>query len=241
MAVKQTAAATVAAPVRPQQRRVDIPGSSEGIDLNTMGGRISWARLRREMTQNDLSKAAGKSRATVVQYEQNNIEPPLEVIRNMAEVLHVAPEFIAFGRHGGLDGTANAAVEIVPIKQIRVGRDGGLFEVGNFAVPREIFEGKDINPEKVHMVALDHDEPAFAYHAHDRLLVDTSIKEITSGYEQYLLKGDIGVTVVRREPNFVGGQKGTVLLSTGTGTSQQVKTRDLDIVGAVVGKFSLSA
>jgi hypothetical protein len=42
-------------------RRVDIPGTIDMIDLSTMGGRITWARIRKELRQEDVAEKLGKS------------------------------------------------------------------------------------------------------------------------------------------------------------------------------------
>lgn len=218
-------------------RRVDVPGTLEGVSLKTMGGRIAWSRLRKKMTQADVAQRVGKSRATVVQYEKDNIVPPIPEVERLAIVMGVSPEFLAFGRHG-VDAMLNAAEEVITIPEVAEGSKG-LFSTGAFAVPSKVFEGKDIEPSKARMFVVSRDETEFGYHVGDRLILDTSVKTVETDHDLYLVQTPEGAVVVRREPNFVGGTKGHVVLTTGRGVSQTVKLKDLDVLGAVMGKFSL--
>lgn len=230
---------SAAALVLDSPRRVDVPGTEDTLDLSTMGGRMAWARLRKKMTQLDVANLTSKSRATIVQYEKDNINPPVKEVQKIATALGVSPEFLAFGRHG-VEGLINAAEEVITVPEISEGRDG-IYTSGGFAVPRRVFDSRNLDVAKVRMYVLNQEQPAFGYHAEDRLIVDTTVGELQQGYDIYLLKGDDGLAVVRREPNFGGGAKGMVTVTSGSGATHQVKAKGLDIVGAVVGKFSLSA
>lgn len=218
-------------------RRVDVPGTAATLDLRTMGGRIAWSRMRLNLTQAEVARRAFKSRATVVQYENNNITPPIEEIVKLSVALDVSPEFLAFGRQG-VDGLQNAAEEIIAVEEISEGRDG-TYVSGKFAIPRKVFEEKGVEPGKARMFVLNHEENQFDFSIGDRLILDTGVKEIVRDHDLYLLNTSSGATVVRREP--IGAPKGSIMFTTGRGVSKTLKPGSLDIVGAVVGKFSLSA
>lgn len=220
-------------------RRVDVVGrDGSNADLTTMGGRITWARLRKEMTQDDLAKKLEKSRVTVVSYEGNKITPPIPQVENIAAALDVAPEFIAFGRQG-IHASMNAEDEIVAVPEMTAGRDGD-YQSSGYAIPRSILTSHGVEPKGVQMFVLDHPEPTFGYNAGDRLMVDTATTDMSPRFNIYLLRGDAGIGVARRQPNFGGAAEGMILLQSGDGSVQQVKVKDLDIVGAVVGRFDLS-
>lgn len=231
--MRQSAAVAVDIP-----RRVDVPGSDGGLDLKTMGGRIAWARLRANLTQADVAKSLGNSRVTIVQYEKNNITPPIPVVERLATRLAVSPEFLAFGRQG-LDALSNAAEEIVTITEMSEGKRGAFFESGAFAMPRRLFEGKDIDPANARMMVLEHDEPEFDLKKGDRVVIDQSVKAL-SDHDLYLIRADQGAVVVRREPNVVGTTKGRVILTTGRGNRQTVAAKDVKVLGAIVGQFALA-
>lgn len=220
-------------------RRVDVPGSGVGLDLNTMGGRISWARLRANLTQADVAKALDKSRVTIVQYEKNNIVPPIPEVEKLAGKLNVSPEFIAFGRQG-VDALANAAEEIVTISEMSEGKRGALFQSGSFAMPRRLFDAKGVDPAKARMVIVETDEPEFGLKKGDHIVLDQSIKSFDSEHSMFLIRADKGSVVVRRDPNVVGTTKGKVILTTGRGTRQTVNAKDVNVLGAIIGEFSLA-
>lgn len=228
-----SAAATVDTP-----RRVDIPGTDKGLDLHTMGGRIAWSRLRRDMTQAAVAKKLGLSRATIVQYEKDNITPPIPAVERLAATLDVSPEFLAFGRQG-VDALRNAAEEIVTVAEVSHG-SSGLFESGAFAMPKKVFDGKGMDTTRTKMFVLDHDEDEFGFSEGDRIIIDQSVKDIHSSDNiLFLIETSDGPAVLRREPNVGGARKGEVVLTNGRGVSQAIRETTFKVLGAVNGVLSL--
>jgi transcriptional regulator with XRE-family HTH domain len=213
-------------------RRVDIPGSMDDIDLRTLGGRISWARVREDMTQEDVAKAINKSRATIVQYENNKINPPVAMVVELSKALNVSPSFVAFGEHG-TKASINAEEEVVSIEEITFGRDGSYMS-GGFALPRKLAESYVHNPRTLKVYVLNHNAPAFDLRSGDRIFADTSVTVLTSDHDMYLLRMPSGgMEVVRYEPSFE--KSATVSFIGPKGAAISVKVKGLDIIGAVVG------
>lgn len=212
-------------------RRVDVPGAAEAVDLQTMGGRIAWARLRKQMTQKTLSQLTNKSRATIVQYEQNNIDPPVSSVSALAKALNVSPEFLAFGRHG-LEGLSNAAEEVVTVSEIKFGRDGE-FTSGGYAFPRKMMEDFGVDQMGAKVYVLSQDAPQFGYRAGDRLIVDTKVSSPDPEHDMYLLKAQTALEVVRCEPNFSNRKE--MNFTGAKGQSFSADPADLTFVGAIVG------
>src|SRR5260221_74946 len=73
-----------------QQRKVGLTLRGRPLTLE-LGQRIAAARSAKDWTQAELAEKLGKSRGTVVQYEQGNIEPPIRQIQQLADLLDVAP------------------------------------------------------------------------------------------------------------------------------------------------------
>lgn len=215
-------------PVTP--RRVDLPGSADGIDLSKLGGRIAWARLREDMTQDAVAEAIDKSRATIVQYEGNKIKPPIEIVEKLAAALKVSPSFIAFGEQG-IKATFNAAEEVVAMEEITFGRDGH-FASGTFAMPRKLAEGYVANVRDLKVYVLNHNAPQFGLSSGDRIFADTSVKSLSSDHDQYLLRTATGLEIVSYEPTL--SKSATVSFTGPRGTKIEAKLKDLDILGAVV-------
>jgi transcriptional regulator with XRE-family HTH domain len=214
-------------------RRVDIPGTIDMIDLSTMGGRITWARIRKQLRQEDVANKLGKSRATVVQYEKNNITPPIPEVERLSDVLDVSPEFLAFGRQG-VDAMRNGkAGAVITLAEMSMGGKR-MFQSGEVALPSIFFRDKDINLERSKMFVLDHDEDEFQFFKGDRLIVDQSIKDITdSSHELFLVQiGEERPAVMRRESMT---HTGKARLTDGAGKTHMFAIEDITIIGAVSG------
>ncbi|ARK07432.1 HTH-type transcriptional regulator [Sphingobium phage Lacusarx] len=217
-------------------RRIDIPGVSENVDLQSMGGRIAWARLRQNMTQKTLAGLAEKSRATIVQYEQNNIDPPVTIVEKLADVLNVSPEFLAFGRHG-IEGIANAAEEVVTVPEITFGRDGE-YTSGGFAFPKKMMDSFGVDKRGAKLFVLQQDAPGFNYRSGDRLIVNTKITGPVPEHDMYLLKTQTALEVVRCEPNLT--RRAEMTFTGAKGQSFTIDPAELDFVGAIVGSVRQS-
>lgn len=228
----------VAAAVDSIPRRVDLAGSDKGLDLTTMPGRIAWARMRRQMTQEAVAKKLDMSRATIVQYEKGNITPPIPAVERLSKVLDVSPEFLAFGRQG-VNALNNAAEEIITVAEVSQG-SRGLFETGAFAMPKSLFDGKDIDTARTKMFVLKHDEDEFGFSKGDRLIIDQGAKDINdSNHVLFLIETPQGPVVVRREPNVGTTHKGKVFLTNGNGITQTMDAKSFKVLGAVNGVLSL--
>ncbi len=212
-------------------RRVDHPGAIENIDLSTMGGRISWARMRRSMTQKDLAEMIDKSRVSVVQYEQDNIEPPFSVIDLMAKKLDVSPAYLAFGQHG-IDGVINAEDEILSIEEITFGRDGEYVSSA-MALPKTLVGDMTDAVGRIAAYVLPIDAPEFGYLTGDRVFVDQTIKTIEISRDVYIVRAGNSIDILRIESSFSSGAKLRVVSR--KGHKSTVALDELDIIGAVVG------
>lgn len=219
---------TVAVP----PRRVDMAGTNGRADLSTLGGRMSFARLRSKLTQAEVAQKLEKSRATVVQYEQNNILPPLNVVEEMAELLGVTPSFLAYGE-ASVPGLHRSSMEMVTFGERRVAKDGNAV-VSAYAFSRELTDDLGVAPENIEAFVLSHDAPAFELRAGDRLFIDKSITSPVHDRDTYLLKTGNGVEVVRVEPMLTAKKGGEIQMSGPKGQSWSVKESELEFVGAIV-------
>ena len=92
-----------------------------------LGEEIAKARRKADMTQDDLHKAVGVSRNTIVKYEKGKTPPPFETLASIASALK-ADQFvvedlhITFSRNG-----AKPRPEAVP-QQLKLDfdKDGGV-------------------------------------------------------------------------------------------------------------------
>lgn len=222
--------------VRQYQRRVDQPGSGDDIDLQTVGGRIAWARIREDVTQESVAKAVGKVRPTIVQYESSRITPPIDIIEKLAKFLKVSPSFLAFGEHG-IQTQGNAGEDVVNVDQITFGRDGS-YNSGVFLLPRDLAESYVENLRSLKAYVMSHHAPHFNLRAGDRVFADTSINVISNQHDTYLLDTGSGMEIVRVPPSLT--KSVSVDLVGPNGETLTAKVKDLNIIGAVVSTLKSS-
>ena len=65
--------------------------------LGTVGKRIAHARQEKKMSQAKLAMYQGISRSAVAQWERNAASPPIATIEQIAMILDVSAEWLAFG------------------------------------------------------------------------------------------------------------------------------------------------
>lgn len=198
----------------------------------TVGERIKWARERKGLTQLELAKLSHKSRASIVQYEQDKIAAPLTVVEHLAEKLDVAPEFLAFGR-SGISGVHNAEEEILTLEELS-GHKPTLYTSGGWAIPRAMFEDYGASRGDLKAVCLGADEPKFDIHRGDRVIVDTKAGISKDGL--YCVKTPFGARIIRVLIGFSSGA-GVRIISGTDGSEEILDPATLELVGLVVGVF----
>jgi len=213
-------------------RRSDLLGSDSDIDLTTLGGRLVYARLRENITQDMLATSIDKVRGTVVAYERNTIMPPIPIIEALAQKLKVSPSFLAFGEHGvKAAGGANAAETTISVDEITYARDGSYVS-GAFAIPRAVAESYVENTRTLKIYVLGHDAAVFGLRQGSRLFADTSVDTLSNEFDTYVVEVPGGMDIIRVAPSFTKTAKVTVEGS--RGGKQEVLAKDLKILGAVV-------
>jgi transcriptional regulator with XRE-family HTH domain len=215
-----------------QQRKAGLTIRGRPLTYD-IGQRISAARSAKGWTQAELAEKLGKSRGTVVQYEQGNIEPPIRQIQQLADLLDVAPELLAFGAQGikGLSGDA-AKVMSVPELQFR-GPDELIS--GAFGLPESLIREYRLHPEHSGVLVLENPAPAFGLRAGDRILVDRTA-ELDEEDKLYVLKSPRGVDLVKLLPRLSADEKDVKINDSG-GETRSYERRQLDVIGRVVAIF----
>lgn len=220
-------------------RRVDIEGAVDNVDTTTLGGRMAFARMRKQMTQKDLAAkilnkdGSSKSRATVVQYENNNIQPPLDVVELIAKQLGVSPSYIAFGDHV-VAGISHKDVEMISFPEIKFGTNGSYVS-STMAYSKERVADLGIEPENIVAYVMPHDAKAFGISENDLLISDTSVTQPTDKGGLYVIKTQMGMEVIRVDPNYGATARGKqVTFTDPEGRKQTAKQSDLHFLAGVV-------
>jgi transcriptional regulator with XRE-family HTH domain len=222
-----------------QPRRVDIAGAVDTVNTNTLGGRMAFARMRKSMTQKDLAErvknkdGSSKSRATIVQYENDNIMPPLDVVELIAKQLGVSASYIAFGEHV-VEGITNADVEMVSFPEITFGKDGEYIS-STMAYSKERVAELGIARDAIKAYVMPHDAPAFDISAGDLLITDVSVTKPTNNGGLYIIKTQTGMEIIRVDPHYGSGARGKDLSFTDPSNRvMTAKMSELHFLGAVV-------
>jgi len=217
-------------------RRSDLIGSDIGLDLSTLGGRLAYARLKEEVTQETLAEAIDKVRGTINAYEANTIKPPIAVVEILAKVLKVSPSFLAFGEHGVKAApNGNAAENTVSVEEVTFGRDG-RFVSGAFAMPRTLAQSFVAEVRDLKIFVLDHDAPAFNLRAGARIFADTSADAISPSHDTYLIEVIGGMEIVRAHAGLT--KSATIELEDSRGKRSNVQLSKLKVLGAVVSTLN---
>ncbi len=78
-----------------------------------MGQRIAELRMAFGWSQVELANKIGVTKQTVSNWENENIQPSIEMLVRLAKVFHVATDFIL-----GLDDTPRLDMSGVPVKVV---------------------------------------------------------------------------------------------------------------------------
>ena len=201
-----------------------------GLDL---GQRLALARQQRGLTQKQLSELVGKSRATIVQYEQGRLQPPLQQIEIMSRVLEVAPELIAFGRQG-ITGLASASANVASLPEIQI--EGGYEVVtGGHGLGKALADHLRVSTDDAGVYVLGQPAPAFGLAAGDRVIVNSGT-DLDQENRLYALRTASGIAVARLLPVLSGSAR-RVSLNGGHGETLSYDPGELSVLGVVVGSI----
>lgn len=195
-----------------------------------IGHRIAGARAAKGWTQAQLAEKLGKSRGTVVQYEQGKIEPPLKQVQRLAELLEVAPEMLAFGRQG-IGGLDELKARVATVGEIQY-KGPDEIVTGAFGFPEVLVEQHGIDVSTAKVIEVEHAAPGFGLRPGDRALVQV-MDDLEQEDALYVLRTPRGLDVVRLLPN-LSSQRDLVKINDGSGETHSYERGELDVVGRVV-------
>ncbi|SMO33499.1 helix-turn-helix domain-containing protein [Melghirimyces algeriensis] len=62
--------------------------------MNTLGKRLRHLRMRKKLRQDDVAREFGISKSAIGMYERNEREPPLTLLRQMADYFQVTTDYL---------------------------------------------------------------------------------------------------------------------------------------------------
>ena len=199
----------------------------------TLGQRLALARQQKGLTQKEMSELVGKSRATVVQYEQGRLQPPVQQIETMARVLDVPPEMIAFGRQG-LTGLNNDSAGVTSLPEVQL-EGGGETVSGGHGLSSDLVQHLGIEPGNARIYMLAEAAPAFGLSKGDRIIVNPE-SELAQERRLYALETRSGVAVAQLLPR-LSTSSSRVNLNSGYGETTSYEPAELKVLGVIVGSI----
>lgn len=234
---RKTPASSVSEPLTRDPSQVDVsvpaPNEERVLRMLDVGTRIALARQRKGWTQLELSRQLGKTRGTVVQYEQGRIEPPLRQLETIANLLDVAPELLAFGRQG-IAGLGDDMAEVASIPEVRLTDEEEVVS-GAYGLPAGLIADFGAAPNDVRVVVLTHSMPAYGLAAGDRIIVNAA-DQLEHADRLYALRSRRGVDVVRLLPN-LSSRDDAVKINDGNGQTHSYERGELETLGRVIASI----
>ena len=206
-----------------------------------VGSRIREARNEKDMSQGDLAKLLGISRASIAQWETGVTSPAINTIEIVAKLLNKRPEALAFG--------VTSEPKIVyrepedsgyyKIPEIRFGDSPDDREViGSWGAPIDWIKG-DIraDPKDLIVFSVVTDDLGPQIERGDKVIVDTS-NDRPSPPGNFLHWDGLGATINKMSA-VPSGKKTTVRVSGGQ-DSYEIDSSKVSIIGRIVGVWKKS-
>ncbi len=213
------------------------PGPRRLREPTTVGKRIAHAREAKDMSQAELARLKGISRSAVGQWERDATSPPISTIEEIAMILGVTPEWLAFGvKHGErtvlkLPDSENFA----QIEEVRFTDDPDAPEtVGRWGAPKDwISRQSTSTPENLRVVEVRSDGAGLRQG--EKVLVDTgSTRPSPAG--TFLYWDGMGAVFARMSA-VPGADEPRVRIDM-NGDSIDLPISKLRIIGRVVGRWT---
>lgn len=211
------------------------------LNLNSVGERIIEARKAKDYTQLDLSKRLGISRAAVGQWEIDSTSPSISKLEEVAIVLDVAPEWLAYNVIPGETRVVYRSPgreNIVWIDEMRFGHTSDdLQSTNKWGIPDD-FLRRDIRAsvEDTIICTINSHAVAPEFEFGDKVLVDRLDKKPSPG-GTFLYWDGIGFAYARMHA--VPGPTPKVRISQKGADTTDMAFEDILIVGRVKGRFQI--
>jgi transcriptional regulator with XRE-family HTH domain len=206
--------------------------------IETVGDRIIEARKAKDMTQLNLSKRLGISRAAVGQWEINSTSPSIAKLEEVAMILKVEPQWLAYNVSSGEPRVVYRSPEDDDIKWVTELTFGDTFdsstEGDKWGIPTEYLTHElRSDPEQTIICTVDSQavEPALEYG--DKVFVNRfDIKPSPAGI--FVFWDGIGMAFARMQ--VVPGATPKVRISQKGLDAYDMELKDIQIIGRVKGR-----
>lgn len=204
----------------------------------TVGARIEQARKAKDMTQLDLAKRLGISRAAVGQWEINSTSPSIAKLEEVAMVLGVEPQYLAYNVKAGEARVVYRSAErdnIQWVPEISFGEGPDDVKEGDkWGVPAEyLVRELHAEPTQTALSTVNSHavEPEFEYG--DKVFIDRSDKK-PSPAGIFMFWDGIGIAFGRMQA--IPGKDPHIRVSQKGSDAYDVPFDDIKIIGRVKGR-----
>jgi transcriptional regulator with XRE-family HTH domain len=209
--------------------------TTENKIVATVGQRIQKAREAAQMTQAKLGEMLGVSRTAVTQWEAGLTFPNFEKTLEMAKLLRVRPEFIAFAVDNLVE--FRTPVESMDVPTIYFGQDvTDRTTVDTQYQSKKLLAAKGVNTGEgaaPFYWKIESESFAVRYPAGALLLLDGSVDRFV-GEGDYLIWNGFTVQLVNMSVNF-GDPQTVNVQTTANGAFQSIDVKKIQVLGRVRG------
>lgn len=207
--------------------------------MTTVGSRIVEARKAKEMTQLDLAKLLGISRAAVGQWEIDATSPSIAKLEEVAMILGVEPQWLAYNVKPGEVRVVYRNPErdnIIWVNELKFGDAPDDLPVGDkWGIPSEYLTRELNTPlDNVALCTVNSHavEPEFEYG--DKVIIDQNdVKPSPGG--TFLYWDGIGFAYARMQA--IPGATAKVRISQKGADTFEMPLDEVKIIGRVKGRF----
>jgi len=189
----------------------------------TLGRRLAAVREYKKLTQGELARRLGKSRATINQYEAGTIDPPIKMVHQLAEVLGVDPGLLAFGAPVNRRDASNR----IPISGMQ-DSDDDFIELSDHLKTKI-----GIDPSQSRVIELSSDASTFGLRRGDLVFLDSSINRIRGDGSLYVVCGHAGSLTIIRSDVHLEANFTRVRITLGQGQVSEVDPAKVEVLGLV--------
>lgn len=206
---------------------------------STVGERIIEARKAKDMTQLDLAKRLGISRAAVGQWEIDSTSPSISKLEEVAMILDVAPEWLAYNVKPGEARIVYRSPErdnMTFIDELKFGESPEDLPAGEkWGIPAEYLTRElkmSLNGAALCTVNSHAIEPDVEFG--DKAIIDRADTKPSPG-GNFLYWDGIGFAFARMQA--IPGKSATVRISQKGGDTFELPLDEITIIGRVKGRF----
>ncbi|MBB5276262.1 transcriptional regulator with XRE-family HTH domain [Rhizobium rosettiformans] len=200
--------------------------------------RIKEAREKQQLTQSALAKHLSISRTAITQWEAGLTFPSYEKTMEMAKLLYVRPEWIAFGVTTPVE--YRVPTDSVKVDIVDFGTDANERRVvGTHYLSTEFVKDtlRATELDKLFIYHIESETFAPRFQPRDHLVVDGSVTKAT-GEGMYLIWNGLSAQVVNIQANYA--EPGTVVVRTTDRAGEAgntVEAAKLIVLGRIKGRI----